>query len=249
MSKYSRYQYQMNTISALVMSPREQCGIYLKEESAIDKIKIIYPFYQYGEYEEYHPEKAQFYIPGSSIKGAIGSSRIMVDDILIEKDKIELRNMYKIPYIPQAGEPMDSSRKLKAEVFFPMVGVEMLKAGQWMEGELYADGDIIEIMSAMHEKSKKKLEQWSKRLSAYVKDVTTDEGAASQITLDTVWQKVNEVYYLLEKRQKNEYLVIMGGYKGSFLSHIFEKDEVRNAVYVDMQTQLPHGLAKIVIQN
>lgn len=247
MKKYSRYQYQINTISSLVLSPREQCAIYLKEESEIEKIKIIYPFYQYGEYEEYNPEKAQYYIPGTSMKGAIGSSRLMVDDISVEKEKIELRNMYKIPYIPQAGELVDGSRKLKAEIFFPMVGVEMLKAGQCVNGELYTDADISEIMSAIHKMSLEKLQQWSKRLSPFVKEGMSVSGDPLQVTLDTVWQKVNELYYLVEKWQKNEYLMILGGYKGSFLSHVFEKDEVRNAVYVDMQTQLPHGLVKIVI--
>ena len=35
------------------------------------EVKVVYPFYQYGEYEKYDPEHANYYLPGSSVKGAL----------------------------------------------------------------------------------------------------------------------------------------------------------------------------------
>ena len=81
--------YEMEVLSSTIISPRSGQAFYkgvdfcLEPEanvpgsSKIQKkaqgVGVIYPFYQYGEYEKYDPEHAVYYIPGSSIKGALCS--------------------------------------------------------------------------------------------------------------------------------------------------------------------------------
>jgi CRISPR/Cas system CSM-associated protein Csm5 (group 7 of RAMP superfamily) len=72
-----KIKYTLSTLSSLIISPREGQAFY-KELDFDDvvtedgkEINIIYPFYQYGIHDRYDPQQAKYYIPGSSIKGAI----------------------------------------------------------------------------------------------------------------------------------------------------------------------------------
>ena len=70
------------------------------------KAKVVYPFYQYGEYEEYDPDHAAYYLPGSSVKGALLQEKknkkelhVMVEDVPVEKNGNILRNLVKAQHL------------------------------------------------------------------------------------------------------------------------------------------------------
>ena len=75
--------YQLTTCSGLIVSPRSALAFYRDlDEFSLEKVedseylaksrlKVIYPFYQYGIYTAYNPEGAAYYLPGSSVKGAL----------------------------------------------------------------------------------------------------------------------------------------------------------------------------------
>ena len=73
--------YKMELLSSLIVSPRAGQAFYYgvdpfcrepvlapletdeKDKEAV-KVKVVYPFYQYGEYGAYDPEHAEYYLPG-----------------------------------------------------------------------------------------------------------------------------------------------------------------------------------------
>lgn len=248
MKKYKKYNYQIETLSSVVLSPREQQALYLGKKAHDTDVKIIYPFYQYGTYEEYAPDKAQYYIPGSSIKGAVNQAKIMVDDVLVKRSQISLNNLYKVQDIPQPGEKSDSCKTLTADIFFQNVKIEMLKAMECLQGELYYDDKPNDILAESHKATIQKIQQWSNRFKQYINDVAGNENveeSSQKICLDQVWQKVNEIVYKADKFDRNSFLLLLGGYKGNALSYIFQEESLKSAVYVDEMTKLPHGLVKI----
>lgn len=114
--------YEIEVLSSLIISHRSGQAFYKGidefyshpkiETSNSEKIRephVIYPFYQYGEYEKYDPNHANYYIPGSSIKGALClpenmRNQIMADDIIVPNDKIVLRNLWKAQYLENKEE-------------------------------------------------------------------------------------------------------------------------------------------------
>ena len=112
---------KITTISSLILSPRMEKALYkgvdyknIKENIKnsnivnIDNINIIYPFYSYEE-RNLLPENEflyaqEYYIPASSLKGALLSgikneddnsfrSSILFQDIKISNENIELKNL------------------------------------------------------------------------------------------------------------------------------------------------------------
>ena len=110
--------YSMELLSSLIVSPRAVQALYYgidifrkepllapSDDTPKRTAKVVYPFYQYGEYKVYDPEHTEYYLPGSSVKGALlqkNGERIqrekvhmMADDILIDRKRIVLRNLEK----------------------------------------------------------------------------------------------------------------------------------------------------------
>lgn len=250
MKKYKKYSYRIETLSSVILSPREHEAVYLGKETINAGTKIIYPFYQYGDYEEYLPDNSQYYIPGSSVKGAVGQPNIMVDDVPVKRSQISLNNLFKVQYIPQPEEISNLDKTLTADIFFKNIKIEMLNALECLQGELYSEVDPSVIFAEAHKATIQKIEQWSNRFKPYIKDAADDGNeviSSQKISLDQVWQKVNEIAYEAETFNGNSFLLLLGGYKGNALSGIFREKAFKSSVFVDKNTKLPHGLVKIIL--
>lgn len=68
------------------------------------EVKVVYPLYQYGEYKNYDPEHGNYYLPGSSVKGALQRRKsmrnhLMADDVLVSNSDVVLRTLWKAQYL------------------------------------------------------------------------------------------------------------------------------------------------------
>jgi hypothetical protein len=258
--------YQLTTLSSLIVSPRSDRAFYRDLDDSIEefcskqsdddnnnnkqkldksKLKIIYPFYRYGEYESYSPEQAEYYLPGSSIKGALTnpngegpntSHKFMFDDIKIDGGSVVLCNLYKLQYI---NEPIT---KGKLEPFFENVGVEMVTAGAVLQGEFYAEDMTAakELLGKANCITRKKIKQ----LIAYLEDVKETE--AKKIDHGCA-EDISEIRKKLNPLQDNGDVILLGGYKGLLHSICLNNNagEINSAVFIDKETYLPHGLLQI----
>ena len=245
--------YKIIPQSSLILSPRSTVAFYgdakgfeitaSKIESkllCLDKLRVIYPFYRYGEYLEYLPEKAEYYIPGSSIKGALWKKenvfQIMVDDIEVPRTGIALRNLYKGQYL--------GTDKKKFAVFFENVGVEMLKAGKELKGELYLKekSSMEEIIKETNKQAKKKIKNMLEHIVNLKEEITNEE----------LLKTLKEIQGNLQEIQAKNNIIFLGGYKG-LLHSIDVKQEslkkIKSALFIDRETMLPHGIVKIMYER
>lgn len=245
----------MTTLSSLIVSPRANVAFYDGiENSSLEefrdnsicltpgKVKVIYPFYQYGEYDEYAPESADYYLPGSSIKGALhqkpsAPGSLLVDDVSVPNDRIVLRNLYKAQHLKNLDEPSACF-----DVFFENVGIEMIRSDSELRGEFYLNGPTAKtIIKTANELSKVKIG----RMLKYLHEL---EEKNYKKTLRDEFHKVGEnLFPLLD----NNNVLLLGGYKG--LIHSIEGEsflqEFHKAVFVDQETMLPHGLVEIELNQ
>jgi len=242
--------YKLIALSSLIVSPRASAAFYeeladfslqeIKDDTKYltkAKLKVIYPFYQYGEYAAYAPKSAEYYLPGTSVKGALrqGDSipgGFMADDVPVHNDSIVLRNLYKAQYL-------EDEQKACFVVFFENVGVEMIKANVELTGEFYVkERESAEaLFKAASKSTRVKLNQ----MLGYLREL--EERKYSKELLGELHRAVNNLSPLLDAND----IFLFGGYKG--LLHSMElKDsqkEIAGAVFLDPETMLPHGLAKI----
>lgn len=253
--KKEKYTYRLKTLSKLVLSPRDQHGYYLdaedfkKEDIALNhddqkKVKIIYPFYQYGDYSYYCPESTQYYIPGSSLKGTILSNfsdqltfKLMVDDIRIESKDLQLTHLSKLQNLSN-----ETGRKIKLDVFFPNIAVEMLKAESEYSGELFSDEKIEKYLHEAQCGTKTKLEQLKNRLNL-IDYSRLDE--VTEIHVSTFRRNIESVLHVINEKSNDSFILVLGGYKGLALSGIFNETDFDSAIYIDQSVYLPHGLVEI----
>lgn len=258
---FRKYHYGLNTLSTVVLSPRDHQGFYLDAgdftsedlEGEVSKhlkrdVNIIYPFYRYGTYSHYAPTEAQYYIPGSSIKGALSRNfseteklRLMVDDIRLNREDIQLYHLMKV---------QRDNDKFVINEFFPNVAVEMLCAGKQYTGELFCEEPERYFRQA-HQDTINKLQQLVKIINSMLKQ------AKGETNRNHLQELKNNVEYVLknEKGSDDRYLLLLGGYKGLSLSVISNKfDEVdqdgtKSAIYFDEESMLPHGLVEITLEQ
>ncbi len=263
--------YQIKVLSSLILSPRSGQALYpgidefarepfIEEPGKPEKsemqvqdrkpAKVVYPFYQYGEYQEYDPENASYYLPGSSVKGALlqrertedEATRLMADDILVPNAAIVLRNLQKVQYL-------DKPQKTKLAPFFDNVGVEMIKSGTILEGELYLEentefGNLLSAANAVTVKKMKQMISYIQMLETGLtragKNEKKGECAKGKSALERERTE-------LEKLCRNNKIVLMGGYKG--LLHSILQDPRANgekgSLFIDIETNLPHGLVEL----
>ncbi len=167
MKNIKKEGYTLETLSTVVLSPREKEYFFVEEEN-----NIIYPFYRYGIYEEYKEEAIQYYIPGSSIKGAVMGfnkkekkrNHIMFDDILIkDKEDIGLYPLNKVQYVMQDKK---TPKKIKIDTFFPNIRIEMLKANKKYKGEVFLQGSFKEYLEETTQCTKRKVEKFCSQINA-----------------------------------------------------------------------------------
>ncbi|MFR1834062.1 MAG: hypothetical protein ACLSX5_13020 [Lachnospiraceae bacterium] len=248
--------YEMEVLSSAIISPRSGQAFYkgvdfclepeanVPDSSKIQKkaqeVGVIYPFYQYGEYEKYDPEHAVYYIPGSSIKGALCSLEsskrpMMVDDIVVPNSAIVLRNLWK-------GQYLEQENQAKMETFFGNVGVEMIKKGTRLEGEIYLDEQLHfpEILSDANKGTAIKIGQMCEYFQTILR---------KQDKKEAFYKTVEQAQKSLRLLQREKNMLLIGGYKGLLHSIQLKNKknlaEIKSGVFLDPESKLPHGLVKI----
>jgi hypothetical protein len=220
-------------------------------EKDITDVNIIYPFYQYGTYERYNPKTAQYYIPGSSIKGALAlgntvqkAINLRVDDIPIKNSDLRLSLLHKVQY-----ESKGDSRVAKIAVFFPNVAVEMLKADVTYWGELFSDREKTDVHSLLEEAQKKtagKLQQFVRMMGDLSDQMKKEE---DRTILSRIQENVQEILNGMRGDEPGtSYTLLLGGYKGLILASQWKTRELQSAVYIDRKKNLPHGLVKLTLE-
>lgn len=234
-----KISYTITTQSSLIVSPRANLAFYNSLDSS-SEFKVIYPFYQYGQYCEYKPLSAEYYLPGSSVKGAVfrhnsftTPGRLMVDDISIPNKYIVLRNLYKVQYL-------DKEQDACYDKFFPHVGVEMVKAYAELYGELYIDSLTAAqaLLTDANKLTHSKMRKMCEYLCAIKGNTSYEQKLRNEIK-----KAVDNLSLLLKAND----IFLLGGYKGLFHSIRPENlsQENSSAVFLDPETMLPHGLVKI----
>ena len=252
----NKYSYTLTTISKVILSPREQ-GAYYRALNEFDdndlktemtkKATIIYPFYQYGEYEKYQPKNTKYFIPGSSIKGMLvknedtpnrGSNDLLVDDLTVDFRKITLSSLTKFQ-----KEPNKDTEIGEFDDFFLNVAVEMCIAGAKFEGEMFYQSkeDLDKHLEKTHESTIQML----KRLMERLEKLRTVQDQKKTEELSHIYDNLQKLITDYSCKH-NCFLAVLGGYKGRTLSHLFETEEVtEGAIFLDTTTYLPYGLVLI----
>lgn len=269
MPEIKKYTYELETISDLVLSPRAQNCFYKDSHFSAElisdfhlkgNVKIIYPFYQYGLYERYQPNTAQYYIPGSSIKGAIGDNTFTVDDIMIKRrEDMRLKNLFKMQNV-FADSKGENQAAPKIDSFFPGVAVEMLGAGSKYTGAIFSQNAPHASLNAAQKETKRKLEQLTEAITAILNsfkqakdqtnpssDVDSKNVVGENSKMRSTGEVLSNMLMNIRNLQKepgpdNCYLLLLGGYKGIRLSSVVRNEEKVGGIYVDMERELPHGL-------
>ena len=258
-----KYCCRLETCSTIILSPRGQSGYYeglhfnqadINKEGEERKISIIYPFYQYGCYKEYSPEHTQYYIPGSSIKGAIGSSDLGIDDMPVKYKDIKLRKLYKVQYASETGEAAENKKKVKFDEFFKQLEIEMLNRDVSLSGDAFCKGDPELVLSKAKSNTEQKLLQLDKRLKEIIEnDIIGTEGDDTTNTKGVLLEvrgKIKEMMYQSQNLGKNSAFIFLGGYKGLLLSKVYgDADPLNGGIYIDRENNLPHGLVKISLER
>ena len=275
-----KFTYQLKTISNVILSPREHQAFYenvdfnsslikLKNIDKKSKINIIYPFYQYGLYETYDPKKAQYYIPGSSLKGAFSIQEklkhtFMFDDILIENSKISLQQLQKVQNInlqEQKHEKIQEQKQIMIDTYFQNLAIEMLNQNETLQGDMYCQNDIIDtILAEINEKTITKIDQFHTMIQnvlALKKDREFDENCENRLQklqTNVIGLRKRIECILKNSKKSKTCILILGGYKGRSLSGIFDKfsTEFPSAFYLCQESDsddLPFGIVEITIQS
>lgn len=249
-----KIHYKLELLSSLMISPRGGHALYQgidefrKKPEAVSRkpgglekreVNVVYPFYQYGAYEAYDPENAEYYIPGSSVKGALlaqnnkNRNGIMADDISVPNGQIALRSLWK-------AQLLDDPGKAKFDLFFPNVGIEMIEGKSRFTGELYLE-DSIEISEVLRTAGKVSQDKM-RQMCGYLQKL--ENGGYKDNELLSVLRTVRRN---LESCLKKEDILLLGGYKGLLHSLLMKKEEneVKSGIFIDFSTDLPHGMVRV----
>lgn len=244
--------YTMQLLSSLIVSPRAGMALYrgidefceAPELEVVDpasvktrEVKVIYPIYQYGEYKKYDPKHARYYLPGSSIKGALKSKKaafgsFMVDDVMIPNASVSLRNLYKAQYL-------EDETAAEFRTFFDNVGVEMVQDGTELQGELYVEEGVTfsDILRLANKDTKEKMKQMMDYLQMLL---------GKNYESDSIKSILAQVESGLACCLNKDDIILVGGYKGLLHSILIDHrmKELTGGLFVDFKTMLPHGIVK-----
>jgi hypothetical protein len=252
MKRMKKYNYKLKTCSKLSLSPRDSAALLYpsmenktEPNGASNDNKIIYPFYQYGSYEEYKPKTASYYIPGSSIKGALGISGnekrmdLMIDDIPIKNNDLVPEKLCKVQHI-ESGK----KEPISLGSFFQNITVEMLKHGKTYDADLFSSVDPCGYFQKAQEETKERLNQLKTRVREYDdREKTADCKCAFEELTKNLENKLKQI----EKNESGTYILLLGGYKGLMLSRKLIDEKQESAIYIDKSCCLPYGLVQIQI--
>ena len=231
-----KISYKLELLSSLIVSPRSTQALYtgidefcqiaktelpIWESKEEQETKVVYPFYQYGAYTRYDPEHAEYYLPGSSIKGVLMAAQ--------EKEY----DLWKAQYL-------QDPQKAAFAIFFNNVGVEMVKAHTKLHGDLYVEtvSDFLDVIAQASKNAIKKMDQMHKYLQELL-----GKGYQNQELLESF----ERIYANLDLLLNEKNILILGGYKGLLHSILLDQNakEFSGGVFIDFETFLPHGIVKI----
>lgn len=246
---------KFTTISPVILSPRMEKALYkdvdfkeVKEIEKVDNIKVVYPFYTYESrdllFEKCFSYAKEYYIPASSLKGALlGSkksrdensfrSKILFEDIKISKEYIELKRLYKFQYLYQENKEKNSDDKQeivykipKFELFFPNVAIEMISSGKEFEGEILLKSGVSEELfkskldeSFLITKNKlnnyiKEIEERIKNINSWIEDGKLERQVEDSEGNENYIEKLKSIQKRIKEIQNRKNIIFLGGYKG-----------------------------------
>lgn len=243
--------YKMTLLSSLIVSPRGSCALYTDMDDFVvrpviddgdrsqKEVKVVYPFYQYGEYRKYDPVHAVYYLPGSSVKGAFQNPQkrvhFMSDDVIVPNKQVVLRNLYKV-------QKLEETKKATYEAFFPNVGIEMLRDGTELLGTLYMDNkkQFESLLLDANQQTRRKIKQ----MREYIQRLL------SQKYPDSVLLILNHTEQDLAVQENKKDLILLGGYKGLLHSMVLDKNASgeTGGLFIDDHTKRFHGLVRVDLQ-
>ena len=265
-----KYSYKLSTLSSIVLSPRAQTGFYYNidyDETSLgdnlpkDKIpKLIYPFYQYGSYEKYNPKKARYYIPGSSIKGAMeqkGELKFLVDDIRVVNQDIRWQTLQKVQYIPKKGIIDEKRKAMKIDTFFPNTVVEYLVADKVYSSDCWLPKEFMYEIENIKNRTEIKLQRAMDIIEKILREKEFPKGSDSYKAekecrglLKEMKNNISNLYYESNGSKEREFFLFLGGYKGLALAQPFDINEIgESSIYIDLEKKLPYGLVKLSIES
>lgn len=276
---------KFTTISPVILSPRMEKALYkdvdfkeVKKIEKVDNIKVVYPFYTYESrdllFEKCFSYAKEYYIPASSLKGALlGSkksrdensfrSKILFQDIKISKEYIELKRLYKFQYLYQENKEKNSDDKQeivykipKFELFFPNVAIEMISSGKEFEGEILLKSGVSEELfkSKLDESfliTKNKLNNYIKEIEERIKIINlwiNDKKINKQEEKNgDCIKKLKNIQERIQQIKSRKNIIFLGGYKGILgsLSRLDKNYDIQNGFYIDEETKLPYGLVEL----
>lgn len=277
-------QEELTNTNVNIIYPFYQYGIYEKYIPHLSKNN----FCSSGEHGA---EKIQYHIPGSSIKGAIfGTSKkgeknvrnaLMVDDIKVDSNDIVLKHIYKLQDVTQfhitkeknpkniKTENKEESKIPELNVFFPNVGIQMLKPQVKLKGQIFYDetqkdsATLEKILKQTDEQSRQKLKQLQTRIEKIYEITGNIQNRYKEGILNHLNFMKMAIQDLLYGTSNGTYLLILGGYKGLLMSKIFDntlQDSIKSGIYLDVEkisgksnektenfkgTFLPYGLVRL----
>lgn len=245
--------YTMKLLSSLIVSPRSgqalykdideflvsPVEIYDNKSNEKHEVKVVYPFYQYGQYEKYDPKHTDYYLPGSSIKGALlhqtmQGNHLMADDVPVSNSRIVLRNLCKAQFL-------EKEEDAKFAPFFEHVGVEMIKGETELEGNLYLEENIE--FSGILEQTAKDTKDKMNQMCEYLEILLMRDYKNKDLKKD-----LKEIKDKLSLLSKESDVILLGGYKGLLHSILLDNNnmnELTGGVFIDPETSLPHGIVKV----
>lgn len=279
----SKWEIQFKTISPVALSPRIQGALYsgidFRQSPEEKAVRIIYPFYSHED-RRYISDRdfgfaQEYYIPSSSLKGALLGTRqnrtdedkelrqkSLFKDIALDKSMIKLRSLYKFQYLYQKQEngendinSQNQSDKLpKFSEFFPLMKIEMLMAEKSFTGTV-----LIKGISQEHVRNRLKetFQSTKIKLNNYIVEINERIRVIKAMNLKEIDQQ--GIVAVLEEMEKkiqalidsDRQMIFLGGYKGILgsLSKAMPEtmpDGVQNGFYIDNDTKLPYGLVEIL---
>jgi len=269
-NELEKFEITFKTLSPVSISPRESYCFYKEIDygDEVSEANIIYPFYQYGEYEEFDLN-AQYYIPGSALKGALLSgfteqekkefNKMYVDDIGVDYEDLVLTTPCKLQYIRNLDD-LDSNKKPTFSEFFPNVEVQMLKGDRTFKATIYAkDEDTLESLQRKVPKlTQEKLKAAKKVICQLIGKIDSrigkEEIGSTECQKWTFSKKELETFRDKLLQYENKNIIFLGGYKGEVLSKVLPKSNANDkeinsyqgTFYRDEELGLPFGLVKIL---
>jgi hypothetical protein len=264
MIKTKVYGYNLTVETPVIVSPRQSNAFYKNplipqaDKGFPNQYNIVYPFYRYGDYELFDPCKARYYIPGSSIKGALTAGlaendrkplSLFVDDISVGKDNIVIIPLKKLQYINSLKPPMDKTMP-KFKPFFPGVGIEVLieTVNVKLCGALRYDASkcIAELLNDCRKNFQDKMRRYSAQLATLKRRLERfptqgDDGE----TRKKICLLLNYCDNLAN--DKGNTYFFLGGFKGlirSVMADTSDFDKIDSAIFVS-ESNKPLGIVKI----